>query len=550
MKKVNLLAVTVILALVIAITTPLHAEPSAVIITGCLAGKLVTETYAAAKDTVKRDEFWNDSYLMWELFYKNYHWPEKKANNDYDGIHFLYGNGRDFPSTSPRYQPRIQTYDSVQLITDYPAYRQDVTNIFNWLATGDSGQGIKAMTVKDPLFVYTSDHGVAEDTTGEHVSLAVMGTFDDRIFDTTFARMVDQIPCDRRVFWMGQCFSGGFINDLQNNRTIIHTACSKTEVAWVADNKTLNDSPYPEIEVYNGKGYRHDEYSFHLINSLRGSAIFGTSYDDPAPVDADLNWDGKISVYESWLYERDHKSTPETPQFSDMGNLASSTFLEYPVRIIDTVKNQFIDLGNINIYKIMAPEGDSLTQLTFNGRNFFPTWSPDGKRIAWDTSYMDSLGANVIWIMDADGNNKKDISQHQVGEWRMPDWYTDGRIVHIRYPGGSTFSSEIFIMDSSGQNPIRITNNNNTDYYPKVSPTGTKILFSSQADGQAPRIWVVNSDGSKPIKLTETGGDHPAWSPDGTKIVYCNTVDGRLWTMNADGTNKQQLTFNWCRRTP
>lgn len=195
------------------------------------------------------------------------------------------------------------------------------------------------------------------------------------------------------------------------------------------------------------------------------------------------------------------------------------------------------------IYKIRVPEGDSLTQLTTMGSNFFPTWSPDGKKIAWDTSYMDSLGANVIWTMDADGNNKKDISQHQVGEWRMPDWYTSDHIVHIRYPGGSTYSSEIFIMDSSGQNPVGLTNNNNTDYYPKGSPNSSKIVFSSQADGQGPRVWVVNSDGSNPTKLTETGGDHPAWSPGGTKIVYCNTVDGRLWTMNADGTNKIQLTF-------
>lgn len=201
------------------------------------------------------------------------------------------------------------------------------------------------------------------------------------------------------------------------------------------------------------------------------------------------------------------------------------------------------DVRSAQIFKIRVPEGDSLTQLTFEGRNFFPSWSPDGKRIAWDTNYNDSLGANVIWIMNDDGLNKKDISQHQIGEWRMPDWLPDGRIVHIRYPGGSVVSSEIFIMDSIGQNAIRLTYNNNTDRRPKASPDGLRIVFSSQANEEWPKIWVVNADGSNPTQLTETGANLPCWSPDGSKIVYCNTsVDGRLWIMNSDGSNKRRLT--------
>jgi Tol biopolymer transport system component len=200
------------------------------------------------------------------------------------------------------------------------------------------------------------------------------------------------------------------------------------------------------------------------------------------------------------------------------------------------------ELNSRQIYKIRVAEGDSLTQLTSYGGNSFPSWSPDGKRIAWDTNYNDSLGANVIWLMNDDGSNKKDISQHQVGEWRMPDWLPNGRIIHIRYPG-DVFSSEIFIMDSSGLYPVRVTHNNVRDSHPKASPDGLKIVYTSQAENQAPRVWVINADGTNPRKLTETGAMNPCWSPDGTKIVYASTVNGRLWIMNADGSNKQQLTF-------
>ena len=196
------------------------------------------------------------------------------------------------------------------------------------------------------------------------------------------------------------------------------------------------------------------------------------------------------------------------------------------------------------IYKIMV-NGDSLTQLTFEGRNFFPDWSPDGSKIAWDTNANDPKGANVIWIMNTDGSNKKDISQHGVGEWREPDWSPDGqRIAHVRYPGG-VFSSEIFLMDSTGDNPLRLTYNSVPDYYPAISPDGNKIVFSSNNE-----LWIMNTDGSNSIQLTIEGGTEPAWSPDGTKIVYhryryreYSSTNGTLWLMNADGTNQQPLTF-------
>lgn len=191
------------------------------------------------------------------------------------------------------------------------------------------------------------------------------------------------------------------------------------------------------------------------------------------------------------------------------------------------------------IYKIRVPEGDSLTKLTSYGRNFFPTWSSNGIKIAWSISTGDSIMG--LWIMNADSSNKKRLYPYGM----MPDWLTNNAsIVYIgpSIEGSSTSTGQIWIMDTLGNNKVRITNFNISNRYPKIPPNGSKIVFSSQATGQGPRIWVVNSDGTSLIKLTETGGDHPAWSPDGTKIVYCNTVFGRLWTMNSDGSNKKQLT--------
>jgi len=46
------------------------------------------------------------------------------------------------------------------------------------------------------------------------------------------------------------------------------------------------------------------------------------------------------------------------------------------------------------------------------------------------------------------------------------------------------------------------------------------------------------------VRLTDDGGDYPAWSPDGKMIVYTRTTagDGGLWIMNAEGGGKRRLT--------
>jgi TolB protein len=217
---------------------------------------------------------------------------------------------------------------------------------------------------------------------------------------------------------------------------------------------------------------------------------------------------------------------------------------------------QWIAFGAVQIYKMKftGTQFDTTTvvQLTTKGRNFFPAWSPNGQWIAYDSDVNDPRGANVIWKMFSDGSGKKDISRHEVGEWRMPNWSPDGRmIVHQRYVGLD--APEIVTMDTSGSGEVRLTYNDRFDSYPKYSPDGTKIAFTSQVNGDIPQLWVMNSDGTNQQQLTTQGANmFFSWSPDGTRLVYvqhdyrkANPNNGTLWMMNADGSNKRQLTFNY-----
>ncbi len=194
----------------------------------------------------------------------------------------------------------------------------------------------------------------------------------------------------------------------------------------------------------------------------------------------------------------------------------------------------------------------TLVQLTTVGRNFFPAWSPDGKWIAYDSNSESPNGMNFIWLMRSDGSEKRRITyEPSQGEIRMPHWSPGGnKIVHIRSLVG-TFSSEIFIMDSNGTNPNRLTFNSATDCHPRYSPDGTKIAFWS--DGN---LWVMDATGSNLRQLTTQGIDATfglpfSWSPDGKGIVYTvyrsndwTYANGVLWIVNIETGMKRQLTFN------
>jgi Tol biopolymer transport system component len=100
---------------------------------------------------------------------------------------------------------------------------------------------------------------------------------------------------------------------------------------------------------------------------------------------------------------------------------------------------------------------------------------------------------------------------------------------------GTQYKTEIFTIDSDGNNEMNVTNSPSADLWPSWSPDGEQIVFTSEW-----AIYVIDMDGNNRECLTlENGGQFPAWSPDGRTIAY--TSASRLFTMSIDGANSKQV---------
>jgi Tol biopolymer transport system component/tRNA A-37 threonylcarbamoyl transferase component Bud32 len=174
-------------------------------------------------------------------------------------------------------------------------------------------------------------------------------------------------------------------------------------------------------------------------------------------------------------------------------------------------------------------------------------WSPDGKVIAVSGSNRELLKDQVV-LVDVDTGKEATLGTH---DWRFLTylaWVSGGRSLLVNgVEGGGESSSQVWAIAYPGGEVSRVTNDLST--YTGLSVSADGHAFVTVRNELRARIWSVPGGNVAQAREVTVGAGADdgvagmAWTPDG-RVVYAATTTGNsdIWIMNADGSNRVQLT--------
>lgn len=167
-----------------------------------------------------------------------------------------------------------------------------------------------------------------------------------------------------------------------------------------------------------------------------------------------------------------------------------------------------------------------------------PRWSPDGARIVFHR-YRNSR--TTLFVMNADGSGLR-----QLGSGFEPAWSPDGRRIAFADRIGALGNYDIYTIDAAGSDRRRVTRSPVNDNDPDWSPDGRTLAFESRRNDNTD-IYTIRPDGTGERRLTTAGGYDvaPVWSPNGSWIAFASRrmrSQFDIWVMNRDGSGQTRLT--------
>jgi Tol biopolymer transport system component len=191
---------------------------------------------------------------------------------------------------------------------------------------------------------------------------------------------------------------------------------------------------------------------------------------------------------------------------------------------------------NYNIWRYEVPRaaGPSAPPtklITSTGANTAPQFSPDGKRVAFESTRS---GSREIWVCDSEGSNPRRLTFFDGPEARRPRWSPDGRQIVFEASLGGRHSA-INVVSVKGGQPRRLITDAPDEGDPSWSRDGKWIYFSSVREGEN-QVWKVPPQGGHAVQVTKKGGYAASESPDDKTLYFFNFSDVRgLWKVPVEG---------------
>ena len=202
--------------------------------------------------------------------------------------------------------------------------------------------------------------------------------------------------------------------------------------------------------------------------------------------------------------------------------------------------------GNADIF--IQHEGSAAeTQITYSPwRDTDPVWSPSGNRLAYATLSLDSA-TSLIHIVSATGDSLATVGT-QGKHTDYPAWAPSQD--RIAYASDVTGNYELYVVNVDGTGLVRLTDTPEDELRPAWSPDGSQLIYDVDvADTLIRRdLFIMNADGSGVRQLFTDGryNFHAAWSPDGERIAFVSQRDGNeeIYVTSLDGSSLIRLTSN------
>jgi Tol biopolymer transport system component len=237
--------------------------------------------------------------------------------------------------------------------------------------------------------------------------------------------------------------------------------------------------------------------------------IFASSHGDP---DAKKHQDEELRQREedrkkgtpprrySWAFDPHMKIYEANPDGTDLRCLtpnakvytAEGSYSADGKRIVYSAGTA----GNVELF-IMNADGTGARQLThapncYNGGPFF---SPDGTKVIFrsDRKEKDRL---QLYVINADGTGERALTDNDKWVYWAPYWYKDGK--HVIYTAADHSTQmrpnyDLYWMNTDTGKVTRITFAPGQDVLPVFSPDGTKVMWTSSRDGRSPtQLYVAD----------------------------------------------------------